>query len=125
MLYVSFIEIYKDYIYDLFQPLPKGKNKKRATLRLGENKNVSFVKDLRQIQVKIVCLWKQRMLLRCFVAFLVSWEEYEFAINEVNPFRTLLPSSSQSFIWFISFFTNFINELSFKFEFLEGTSLKI
>nr|CAB3259094.1 kinesin-like protein KIF20B [Phallusia mammillata] len=50
-VFVSFIEIYKDYIYDLLQPLPKGKNKKRPALRLAEDKSVPFVKGLHQIQV--------------------------------------------------------------------------
>ncbi|XP_076817054.1 uncharacterized protein LOC143462694 isoform X3 [Clavelina lepadiformis] len=51
VIFVSFVEIYNEYIYDLLEPLPKGKSKKRTILRLAEDKKLPFVKGLREIQV--------------------------------------------------------------------------
>nr|XP_018669524.1 kinesin-like protein KIF20B isoform X1 [Ciona intestinalis] len=50
VIFVSFIEIYKDFIYDLLQPLAKGKVTKRPALKLAEDK-VPFIKGVREVQV--------------------------------------------------------------------------
>ena len=38
-VWVSFAEIYNEIIYDLLEPCPMGKGKKRTTLRLGDDTN--------------------------------------------------------------------------------------
>ena len=38
-VWVSFAEIYNETIYDLLEPCPQGKGKKRTTLRLGDDSN--------------------------------------------------------------------------------------
>lgn len=38
-VWVSFAEIYNETIYDLLEPCPPGKGKKRTTLRLGDDTN--------------------------------------------------------------------------------------
>ena len=38
-VWVSFAEIYNETIYDLLEPCPMGKGKKRTTLRLGDDTN--------------------------------------------------------------------------------------
>ena len=50
-MFVSFVEIYNEHIYDLLEPLPKDKKKKRTILGLAEDKKLPFVKGLREIQV--------------------------------------------------------------------------
>ena len=40
-VWVSFAEVYNEYIYDLLEPLPNKKNVRRATLNLREDKNGS------------------------------------------------------------------------------------
>jgi len=37
-VWVSFAEIYNEQIYDLLEPCPEGKGKKRTTLKLGDDK---------------------------------------------------------------------------------------
>ena len=37
-VWVSFAEIYNEYVYDLLDPTPLGKGKKRPTLKLGDDK---------------------------------------------------------------------------------------
>lgn len=40
LVYVSFAEIYNEYVYDLFEPPPMGgKAKRRTTLKLSEDRN--------------------------------------------------------------------------------------
>lgn len=36
-IWVSFFEIYNEFIYDLLEPTPPGQNRKRQTLRLCED----------------------------------------------------------------------------------------
>ena len=49
VFFVSFIEIYNEFIYDLLQPIKK--KSKRPSLRLAEDKSRPFVKNLLEIQV--------------------------------------------------------------------------
>ena len=37
-IWVSFAEIYNEYVYDLLDPTPPGKGKKRPVLKLGDDK---------------------------------------------------------------------------------------
>ncbi len=39
LVWVSFCEIYNEYIYDLLEPIPKKKNARRPTLILRDDKN--------------------------------------------------------------------------------------
>ncbi|KAM4677885.1 kinesin-like protein KIF20A isoform 2-T2 [Discoglossus pictus] len=51
-IWVSYFEIYNEFLYDLLEPVPSGPNRKRATLRLCEDRNGSpYVKDLNWINV--------------------------------------------------------------------------
>jgi len=51
-IWVSFAEIYNEYIYDLLDPTPSGKGKKRPVLKLGDDKKGNpYVKGLKEIQV--------------------------------------------------------------------------
>ncbi|XP_077992075.1 uncharacterized protein LOC144446196 [Glandiceps talaboti] len=51
-VWVSFAEIYNEYIYDLLEPMPKGKKARRQTLKLSEDKNGSiYIKGLKEIQI--------------------------------------------------------------------------
>ncbi|XP_063303323.1 kinesin-like protein KIF20A isoform X1 [Pelobates fuscus] len=51
-IWVSYFEIYNEFVYDLLEPLPSGPNRKRTTLRLCEDRNGNpFVKDLNWINV--------------------------------------------------------------------------
>ena len=44
-IWVSYAEIYNEYVYDLLEPLPKKKNAKRAILQLREDKHgVPYIK---------------------------------------------------------------------------------
>lgn len=38
-VWISFAEIYNELIFDLLEPCPEGKGKKRPTLKLGDDKN--------------------------------------------------------------------------------------
>ena len=38
-VWVSFMEIYNEQIYDLLDPTPTGKGKKRQVLKMGDDKN--------------------------------------------------------------------------------------
>ena len=49
LLFASYVEIYNEQIYDLFQPMSK--QNKRVSLKLGQSGTRSFVKDLQEIQV--------------------------------------------------------------------------
>lgn len=40
-IWVSYFEIYNEFVYDLLEPLPSGPNRKRTTLRLCEDRNGS------------------------------------------------------------------------------------
>ncbi|XP_075132455.1 kinesin-like protein KIF20A [Leptodactylus fuscus] len=52
-IWVSFFEIYNEFVYDLLEPLPSGPNRKRTTLRLCEDRNGNpYVKDLNWINVQ-------------------------------------------------------------------------
>ncbi|XP_030841974.1 kinesin-like protein KIF20B isoform X3 [Strongylocentrotus purpuratus] len=51
-IWISFAEIYNEYMYDLLEPLPKEKKIRRQALKLAEDKNGSiYIKGLKQIQV--------------------------------------------------------------------------
>ncbi|XP_068128913.1 kinesin-like protein KIF20A [Hyperolius riggenbachi] len=51
-IWVSYFEIYNEFIYDLLESAPSGPNRKRSTLRLCEDRNGSpYVKDLNWINV--------------------------------------------------------------------------
>ncbi|XP_071828189.1 uncharacterized protein [Apostichopus japonicus] len=51
-IWVSFAEIYNEYIYDLLEAMPRTKKVRRQALKLSEDKNGSiFVKGLKEIQV--------------------------------------------------------------------------
>ncbi|XP_027695678.1 kinesin-like protein KIF20B isoform X2 [Vombatus ursinus] len=51
-IWVSFFEIYNEFIYDLFVPVSSDKFQKRKMLRLSQDiKGCSFIKDLQWIQV--------------------------------------------------------------------------
>lgn len=51
-IWVSFAEIYNEYIYDLLEAVPKGKKVRRQALKLSEDKHGSiFIKGLKEIQV--------------------------------------------------------------------------
>ncbi|XP_048577376.1 kinesin-like protein KIF20B isoform X3 [Nematostella vectensis] len=51
-IWVSFAEIYNELIYDLLEPCPEGKGKKRPTLKLGDDKHGNpYVKGLREVCV--------------------------------------------------------------------------
>ncbi|XP_036593181.1 kinesin-like protein KIF20B [Trichosurus vulpecula] len=51
-VWVSFFEIYNEFIYDLFVPVSSDKFQKRKMLRLSQDiKGCSFIKDLQWIQV--------------------------------------------------------------------------
>ena len=54
VVFVSFIEIYNEQIYDLLQPIAK--ISKRPNLRLAEDKSRPFVKNLQEIQVSLAVL---------------------------------------------------------------------
>ena len=46
-VWVSFAEIYNETIFDLLEPCPTGKGKKRTTLRLGDDSNVNpYIKGM-------------------------------------------------------------------------------
>ncbi|KAJ8413302.1 hypothetical protein AAFF_G00092980 [Aldrovandia affinis] len=52
-IWVSFYEIYNESVYDLLQPLPSAKNKKRSALRVCEDgTGNSYVRDLKCINVQ-------------------------------------------------------------------------
>ncbi|XP_060099738.1 kinesin-like protein KIF20A [Heteronotia binoei] len=52
-VWVSFFEIYNEYIYELLDLLPTSKNQKRKVLRICEDQGgSSYVKDLKWINVK-------------------------------------------------------------------------
>ncbi|XP_073413018.1 kinesin-like protein KIF20A isoform X2 [Dendrobates tinctorius] len=52
-IWVSYFEIYNEFVYDLLEPLPSGPNRKRTTLRLCEDRNGNpYVKDLNWINVQ-------------------------------------------------------------------------
>lgn len=38
-IWVSYFEIYNEFVYDLLEPMPSGPNRKRTTLRLCEDRN--------------------------------------------------------------------------------------
>ncbi|XP_071793006.1 uncharacterized protein [Asterias amurensis] len=49
-IWVSFAEIYNEYIYDLLEAIPKGKKVRRQPLKLSEDKNGQiFIKGLKEI----------------------------------------------------------------------------
>ncbi|XP_059837131.1 kinesin-like protein KIF20A [Hypanus sabinus] len=51
-VWVSFCEIYNEYVYDLLDPMPTSRNQKRQNLRVCEDqKGNSYVKDLKWINV--------------------------------------------------------------------------
>ncbi|XP_051837580.1 kinesin-like protein KIF20B [Antechinus flavipes] len=51
-VWISFFEIYNEFIYDLFVPISNDKFQKRKMLRLSQDiKGCSFIKDLQWIQV--------------------------------------------------------------------------
>ncbi|KAM4747844.1 kinesin-like protein KIF20A [Rhinophrynus dorsalis] len=51
-IWVSYFEIYNEFIYDLLEQVPSGPNRKRTTLRLCEDRNGNpYVKDLNWINV--------------------------------------------------------------------------
>ncbi|XP_031556529.1 kinesin-like protein KIF20B [Actinia tenebrosa] len=51
-VWISFAEIYNELIFDLLEPCPEGKGKKRVTLKLGDDKNGNpYVKGLREVCV--------------------------------------------------------------------------
>eukprot|EP00794_Sanderia_malayensis_P000460 gene460-1102_t len=51
-IWVSFAEIYNEYCYDLLDPTPMGKGKKRNILKLSEDmKKNPYIKGLKEIQV--------------------------------------------------------------------------
>ena len=46
-IWVSFAEIYNEHVYDLFDPTPTGKGKKRTVLKLcGDKKGNPFIKGV-------------------------------------------------------------------------------
>ncbi|KAG5850257.1 hypothetical protein ANANG_G00080310 [Anguilla anguilla] len=52
-MWVSFYEIYNEAVYDLLQPIPSAKNKKRSALRVCEDgTGNSYVRDLKYINVQ-------------------------------------------------------------------------
>uniref|UniRef100_A0A670ILB4 Kinesin-like protein n=1 Tax=Podarcis muralis TaxID=64176 RepID=A0A670ILB4_PODMU len=52
-VWVSFFEIYNEYIYDLLDVVPASKNQKRKVLRICEDQGGnSYVKDLKWISIK-------------------------------------------------------------------------
>ncbi|XP_061093627.1 kinesin-like protein KIF20A isoform X2 [Conger conger] len=52
-MWVSFYEVYNEAVYDLLQPVPSAKNKKRSALRVCEDKTGnSYVRDLKCINVQ-------------------------------------------------------------------------
>ncbi|XP_073507513.1 kinesin-like protein KIF20A isoform X2 [Phyllobates terribilis] len=52
-IWVSYFEIYNEFVYDLLEPLPSVPNRKRTTLRLCEDRNGNpYVKDLNWINVQ-------------------------------------------------------------------------
>ncbi|XP_033106729.1 kinesin-like protein KIF20A [Anneissia japonica] len=51
-IWISFVEIYNEYIYDLLEPMPKGKKARRPTLKLAEDKNGNvYIKGLTEVMV--------------------------------------------------------------------------
>ncbi|XP_053573002.1 kinesin-like protein KIF20A isoform X2 [Bombina bombina] len=51
-IWVSYFEIYNEFVYDLLETIPSGPNRKRTTLRLCEDRNGNpYVKDLNWINV--------------------------------------------------------------------------
>ncbi len=68
-VWVSYCEIYNEYIYDLLEPLPKKKTAKRSTLQLREDKQgIPYAKGLKEIHVtsadeayKIMTIGKQNL----------------------------------------------------------------
>nr|XP_033782899.1 kinesin-like protein KIF20A isoform X2 [Geotrypetes seraphini] len=52
-VWVSFFEIYNEFLYDLLEQIPCGSSRKRTALRLSEDKNGNpYVKDLNWINVR-------------------------------------------------------------------------
>lgn len=53
VMFVSFVEIYKELIYDLTAPSADDKRVKRQSLRLADDKKGKpYVKEINEIQVK-------------------------------------------------------------------------
>ncbi|XP_071947720.1 uncharacterized protein [Antedon mediterranea] len=51
-IWVSFIEIYNEYIYDLLEPMPKGKKARRQTMKLAEDKNGNvYIRGMKEVMV--------------------------------------------------------------------------
>ncbi|KAL4631372.1 kinesin-like protein KIF20A [Arapaima gigas] len=52
-VWVSFFEIYNEFLYDLLEPPPSLQSRKRATLRLSDDRHGNpYVKDLTWVQVR-------------------------------------------------------------------------
>ncbi|CAL4091661.1 unnamed protein product, partial [Meganyctiphanes norvegica] len=52
-IFVSFAEIYNEYIYDLLEKMPASKKMKRSALMLGEDRNGAiYIKGLREVRVQ-------------------------------------------------------------------------
>jgi len=51
-IFVSFAEIYNEYIYDLLEKMPRSTKMKRSALMLGEDRNGAiYIKGLREVRV--------------------------------------------------------------------------
>ncbi|XP_068223044.1 kinesin-like protein KIF20B isoform X2 [Palaemon carinicauda] len=51
-VFISFAEIYNEYIYDLLEKIPLSKKNKRSPLMLGEDRNASiYIKGLQEVRV--------------------------------------------------------------------------
>lgn len=54
-IWISFAEIYNEYMYDLLEPLPKEKKIRRQALKLAEDKNGSiYIKGMLCNQMRII-----------------------------------------------------------------------
>ncbi|XP_042204829.1 kinesin-like protein KIF20B [Homarus americanus] len=52
-IFVSFAEIYNEYIYDLLEKMPTSKKNKRNPLMLGEDRNGSiYIKGLQEVRIR-------------------------------------------------------------------------
>ena len=62
-IWVSFAEIYNEYIYDLLEAIPKGKKARRQPLKLSSDKNGSvFIKGK---SIRIICREKENGMILC------------------------------------------------------------
>ncbi|CAG0896914.1 unnamed protein product [Darwinula stevensoni] len=74
-IWVSFVEIYNEQIYDLLVSRPPGA--KQPSLKLGRNRGVTYIKGVRE-----VCVHSMEEAMRLF---LIGSQNLRFASTKINP----------------------------------------